>query len=255
MDKPLLDKLPRAEGQRTSIEEYWTQDEIAIVVGDIANLGHQLQNVSLRARSHHEDGNLKMARGEIALVLLRIHETLMPIYGADVLWPLGRALDTFHEAQNEKRHWLVTFKGDAPHLPRHAPCRDVLRAYAAAVLDYFDDFQTDLGMNQGTIAAHIAEAMTAGGFRVRPGRGDKPLRGRTVQDWRILLASGKLPGRVKRRPANVGAFQGYLKLLSTGRGDKAALPYFNELLADLRKDCRDLREVFAHDRDVAARKS
>ena len=246
MDETLLDKLPLGDKQHVYIEEHWTQDERDKLIEDIAKLGAELRRISVFTRSYHEAGDLKVVRGGIALALLELQKVLMPIYGADALWALEQALDTFNEAHKGNRHWLVTFKKDEPHLPQTAPYREVRKALAAAALEYFDEFQADLEMNQSTIAARIAEAMTAGGFRVRPER-KTPLSGRTVQDWRNLLASGKRPKRKKRNPYVIDACNGFVDLLKSGRGQKSGLQYFNEVLIDITMRCRDHTEVFPRD--------
>ena len=254
MDKCLLDKLPLGQGQPVYIEEHWAQDDRDTVIEDIAKLGAELRQISKVARSHHEAADLKCLRGDITYALLRIQEALMPIFGAEALWTLARALKSFNEGYKGNRHWLVTFNKDEPHLPRNAPYRNVRKALAAAVLEYFDAFQTELGMNQGTIAARIAEAMNSGGFRVRPER-NMPLSSRTVQDWRNLYASGKRPGRTKRSRYVIQAFEYFVQKLGDGRGDKTALLYFNEALADVTMHCRHHGEVFSRDRAITTRKT
>ena len=108
---------------------------------------------------------------------------------------------------------------------------------AAAVLEYFAEFKTELSMNQCTIAARIANAMTAGGFKVQTER-NKQISSRTVQDWKILYASGKRPRRKKRDACVIKAFEEIVKLLKKGRGEKSAAAYFEEALADITMRCR-----------------
>ena len=84
--------------------------------------------------------------------------------------------DVFAEAYHERRHWLVTFKRDEPHVPHKAVCRVVLKASAAAILDYFKSFQDELGMKQEDIENRIAEAMETGGFR-------SPTAPRSTPQW------------------------------------------------------------------------
>jgi hypothetical protein len=103
-------------------------------------------------------------------------------------------------------------------------------------------------MSQERIANEIAKAMTDGGFRVGVNRGDKHLSSRAVQAWKDSFVSGKRPGRKVPKPADVATFKGFMEHLRDGRGDKAVRPYFDEVLADLTRECRHRKEVFGNKR-------
>ena len=253
-DRCLLDRFPTHPNQQIDIDCYWSADDCDLVVAAMAQLGMDLRANSKRIQQYRNAGDIRMLRGEVALALLRVQEILTPICGADTLRSLIDARDVFAEAYHERRHWLVTFKRDEPHVPHKAVYRVVLKASAAAILDYFKSFQDELGMKQEDIENRIAEAMETGGFRVRLRR-DQRLSGRTVRDWLDQFDPSRKRDR-KRPPAYaVRTFEGVKKALADSRREKLALDFLYEELADLTSQCRAQAELFARDRASTVRKT
>lgn len=249
----LLDRLPTLGGQQVYLEEHWTRDDRDGILLTIAKLGASLRIVSQNARSAHEAGKLGTVQNEIALALLMIEDALLPVFGADPLWPLHQATEVLNLAHKGKRHWLVTLRMDEPRLPQRAPYRVIMQTVAAAALDYFDSLQAELKMSQEAIAGAIAGAMEAGGFMVRLKNGMPPAS-RTVQDWRNQFAPARRPGRVKPNRFTVDTFHSLRKLLEDGRDSKPAHKYFAEALTDITIHCRYRSEVF-HDGENTGRKT
>ncbi len=242
MDKSLLEKLPIGQGH-VYIEDHWTAEERDKIIEDVAKLGAELRIIAADIQKAKRSEKLAEVRGGIALALLHLEKALLPMFGAEPLWPLHQATELLNLAAHDARHWLVTLPKDEPHLPRSAPYRDVLKAVAAATLEFFYKQSVDLKLNQHQIAEKIASAMSEGGFRVRPVTA-RPIAARTVQDWRNQFSPGKRRGRAKPRSYVDRTFTSFSEILKVGRGEKSTQDYFDEVLTDIKERCREGAEMF-----------
>jgi hypothetical protein len=229
---PLLAKLPEPdEAGNTALEGHWwrkDRDSIAIAIG---KLGRELQNIQRDLDKAREAEDIDAVRKGIGAALIEIQEVLMPIYGADLVWPISQAIQVFDYACARKRNRLTALTTDDLSTRRDDPVRHVRQALAAAALDFFAGKFPN--RTQGQIAEEIAAAMGKGGF-LGPGEGGPP-SARTTQHWR----TEKLRDGDATRPAAKYIVDSLLEQLEANKGSTPIEDYFDRVLADITKHCRD----------------
>lgn len=234
----MVDKLPAPdEHGRVWLEGHWWRKERDQVALTVAALGAKLHRVQAGLDRARDANDVDAIRGGCALALVNIEEALLPIIGADRLWPLKQAIHMLEHAGRGKRHWLTALRTDVLHTRRDAPERVIMQSLAAATLDYFAE---QLDEPQESIAQRIASALATGGFYVRSGGRKGPPSARTVQQWRIQC----LPGS-KSKPAHPKMREMFTDFRSQlGRQQLGRTPtgHFDAMLSDLAIHSRDHRE-------------
>lgn len=235
----MLDKLPSPNDQgHIWLEGYWwRQDRDAIAVA-IATLGRDLQRVQRELDRAREANDLDAIRTSCAVALVKVQEALLPILGADPLWPVGKAISALEYAVCKKRHWLTSLPKDELHARRDAPGRATVICLAAAVLDYFSR-RLDSEPKE-KVAEQIAEALNAGGFHVRSNGAMRKPSPRTVQQWH----SQCLPGSKARPPLPQmrKMFLDFLKQIESQQSGRATSDYYKTMLNEITIHSRDRRD-------------
>lgn len=236
--RPLIEKLPPPDEHGITVLEgsWWRRerDDIAVL---IAKLGRRLQSTERGLKNCRE---AHATRGGVVRALLEMQEALLEIYGADALWPLTVAIEVFEHAGANKRHWLTALRGDVLHVRQEAPGRVARQACAAATLEYFSG---RLGQPQKAVAARIAKAMGAGGFRVSRNEQLAPPAPRTIQDWRNKYQPGKRKGRKAVNPKARGIYVDVLEQLKRAGESRDPAGYFEDWLSDFTDYCRAAAEI------------
>lgn len=235
--RPLLDKLPEPDenGNTALAGHWWHKDRDSIALA-IAKLGREMQHIQTNLNKARAADDLDAVRKGIGTTLIKIQDALMPIYGADLIWPINMAIETLECAARGKRHSLTALRHEEVHILRDMPKRLVRQAFAAAALDFF--FEELANPNQGQLAESIAEAMGKGGFRVRSDGVRKPPSGRTVHDWRTAYLPGKRHGRRSVSPEAKEAFEELRQQLAAGQGSIPLEEYFDRVLANITDACK-----------------
>jgi hypothetical protein len=236
--RPLFDRLPDPDdGGNIALEGHWwrkDRDSIALAIG---KLGRELLHVQRDLDKAREADDIDAVRKAIGDALIEIQEALMPIYGADLMWPISQAIHVFDCAYAHKRHPLTALKEDKRSIRQDDPKRATRRAYGAAALDFFDGRLPK--PNKGQIAVSIGEAMGKGGFHVKQQGMMKPPRGRTVQEWLNLHLPGNRKSRRPTSPAAKEVFEKFRKHLEAQQESIPIEEYFDQVLADITRKCRD----------------
>lgn len=226
--KPLLDKLPEPDEQ--GIVTLQERDLDAIVIANL-KLGRELQQIQTALDNARAADDIDAVRKCIGAALIEIEETLLPIFGADIIWPISQANKVFEYACARKRHRLTALPTDELNTRRDDPVRHVRQALAAAALDFFAGKLPN--RTQGQIAEEIAAAMGKGGF-LGPGERGPP-SARTVQHWR----TEKLREGDATRPEEKYIVDSLFEQLEANQGSIPIDDYFDRVLADITKHCRD----------------
>jgi hypothetical protein len=234
--RPLLDRLSPPDEQGIVTLQEPDRDTIVLAVLKLGEKLRHIQHFVDKARKAEirKPADLDPVRNGVGSALIEIREALLPIYGADLTWPLTMTIEILDCAVQGKRHPLTTLPGEDLHTLTNARTRLVLQAFASAALDFF--YERLPNPSQDQIGKQIAEAMGKGGFHVKRYRIKKPVSGRTVQDWRNL----HLPGQRNRTASSEAkaAFTKLRKNMEVQQGSTPIVQYFDRVLSDITASSR-----------------
>ena len=238
--KPLLDALPPSEANCCIwLEDHWSSSDLDSIAVAIAKLGRDLQLSKQGLDKARQAQDLDAVRGGTARALLQILEALLPICGAGPLWPLSEAIDVFETAGRKKRHYLTALPNDEMHVRRDAPKRMIIRAWAAAMLQFFSNKLSPLP--QEKIAEKIATAMGMGKFHVRSNRALRVPSASTVQQWRKQCLAAPRPGTSDAKEREM--FNIFLQKIADDPHQLGMTELFDACLSDLTEHCKDQMEI------------
>jgi hypothetical protein len=229
---------PRAapdEPRCIRLDDYCSEADIRALAGRLVQLGLTLSEVHESTKRSHEAGDREAVQKGVAFALAAICRALEPVTGAEVLWPVERAIGMLDAAHANKSYWLGLSSSDELSVRQDCPERWSVLAMAAAALQYFGQ-----PPKQGAVAEAIAGALGAGGLWVK--RDKKGLKwhepdARYVIDCRNKLLS---PKRGRRPPKHaVPEFNRCLEILRRG-GLSTDDSYFKDLLKALETRSRRL---------------
>ena len=232
--KPLIERLPPPDENGVITPQWQWHEELADLM---VELDRRLRRIERDVKNARSAGDIDAVRSLVAVAVIQIQEHLLPIFGADGLWPLTKGVEALEHAARQKRYWLTALPGDELHTRRDAPSRLKLQAMAAATLEYFEP---RIDGSQEEIAARIAKAMAVGGFRTER---HQPPNKRTVQDWRNHYLLGKRRGRRPTNPDEKGVYEAILRELKRAGQGRAPTAMFDDWILEFSDHCRDAKEI------------